>query len=218
MRSLRILITICVAVLVAAGAAAAQTSPLLDDDLTEPSASFDESSGGETAVFEFSAGGMTVAAVNKGTGLYATPAALTESDALLSASVEVTATAESKKTGVGVFCRRSDVNGGYLAVVKGKKFGIYAHDQNNDLTKLEGGKSKSIDVGSENTIRLECERETPTSSSMILTLSINGDQVISLLESSAPNLGTVGLYLEGFDDTAALATFRDLLVEELPAT
>jgi hypothetical protein len=204
-------------VLALAAPAAAQSSVLLEDDLTEPGESFSEDSGGDIAVFEFGRGGMTVAAVNKERGLYLAPASLPESDALLNAALEVNVTAGNKKTTFGAFCRRSDANGGFLFVVDGKRYGLYARDDLNQLERLESGKIKNVKPRKPTDIRAECARQSAQGFSVILTLSVNGKEVVSRLVDGAPNLGRMGLYLEGVDGGAGVATFTDLEVEELPA-
>lgn len=217
MRGLRVTAMALGAVLAFAGSAAAQSDVLLEDDLTEPSAAFSEDGGGDVAAFEFGPGGLTVAAVNENRGLYLAPGSITDSEALLNAAIEFTVTAGNKKTAFGAFCRRSDANGGYLFLVDGKRYGIYGRDDEGRLDKLTGGKVKGVKPRKQTDIRAECAKQSEQGFAVILTLDVNGKEVVSRLVDGAPNLGSMGMYLEGVDDGTALATFADLTIEELPA-
>jgi hypothetical protein len=218
MRFVRTVVFLSFAALLAAAVpVGAQSDTLLEDELTAPSTAFDEASGGDVAAFEFGDGGMTVSTVEKGKGIYMSPGSLPESDALLNVAIEFDALLGNKKTSVGAFCRRSDANLGYTFVVSRKRYAIFGRDERDELVRLAGGKVKGMKPGDFNHVRAECERESAQGFSMVLTLELNGKQQVSHLESSAPNLGNVGLYTEGTAGSFGVATFRSLVIEELPA-
>src|SRR5688572_20241377 len=108
--------------------ALAQTT-VFEDALTEPGSAFQETSGGDAAALVFSEGGMTVSAVNKGSALFLRPTTGATDDTLLNSAMEVDVTPGNKKTGVGLFCRRSEFTEGFTFFVFGKKWFLYGEGE-----------------------------------------------------------------------------------------
>jgi hypothetical protein len=196
--------------------AAAQSEEVyVEDDLTEAGESF-TGEPNDFVAFVFGAGGMTVSQINTGKGSYLQPAIPASLEDVFSSAIEVTVAPADKKTGVGVYCRRSPDQGGYLFYVRGKKWSIYGRDDFGDLEKLESGKAKNFKQTKSNTLRAECEKQSINGFAAILTFEINGKEMVSFLDSDAANIpGAPGLYVEGVDGPGT-ATFSDLVIEGVP--
>ena len=213
-----------VVVFAAAVPAAAQTSTLIEDDLTKPGGAFDTGSGGEVARLAFGRQGMKVTAAEAGNGVFLTPAVNASEDALLNSAIEFKVKA-GKKTAIGAFCRRTEadesgyrVSDGFLVFIDGKQFSQFEPNEDGQFTIDPGSpfKVKKYKPGKFNTIRMECAKNSIEGFGLDLTVYVNGERVSTSAESRAAQFGRIGIYLEGLDDTRAKATFKDLTMEELP--
>jgi hypothetical protein len=208
-----------VGVLAIAAPAAAQTNVLLEDDLTQPGGAFSEDGGADIADFEFGKDGLTIALLEGSTGASLTPQIdpPPPEESLVNSAIEVKVSLANKKTGIGLYCRRAGTfSGGVLFYVRGKTWQVFGRDEADKLDLIQDGKlKKKLKVGKTTTLRAECAKETINGSSAILTFSVNGKEVIEMLERVGSNGGS-GLFIEGTEEGVAEATFSDLLIEELP--